>query len=555
MMPKLGRNQPCFCGSGKKFKNCHGAYPVSDEAWLPAEAQFEIDRKLKELEALRVRREKQQGLGRPIIALNAGDYQLVNVGARVYHSKNWRTFHDFLRDFLFGSLGKEWFEAERGKPPSGRHMMMRWFDHAVEDSQRTATKCGEIYSAPMTGAARAFINLAYNAYLIAHHTEGDDILRGFISRLKSADPGAFAGALFETYAAATFLKAGFSLEFENEKDGLTSHVEFVATYPKSGKKFSVEVKARERSLARSTNTEELVDDVKRLRVASKLNKALGKKAAYARVIMIEINVPDVVTSDEGWPASALKQIADNERSEFHSGEIKPSAYVFVTNHAFHNNLTKADTGMQVLATGFRIPDFGPHARHASYKQVVEARERHVEMFALKKSMEMHYEIPSTFDGEIPELAFRTGGSLPRLQFGHWYLVPQEDGREVPGRLYDAIVIESEKKVYGCYELTTGVHIIATCPMSDEELAAYKRYPDTFFDEVRHPNRHVKTLVELCDFFYETYKDTSREKVLEWMAGAPDYEYLKTLSQRDLAITLCERWALQSLNNGTNPPAP
>ncbi len=22
---KLGRNEPCYCGSGKKFKNCHGA--------------------------------------------------------------------------------------------------------------------------------------------------------------------------------------------------------------------------------------------------------------------------------------------------------------------------------------------------------------------------------------------------------------------------------------------------------------------------------------------------------------------------------------------------
>ena len=21
---KMGRNQPCFCGSGKKFKHCHG---------------------------------------------------------------------------------------------------------------------------------------------------------------------------------------------------------------------------------------------------------------------------------------------------------------------------------------------------------------------------------------------------------------------------------------------------------------------------------------------------------------------------------------------------
>jgi preprotein translocase subunit SecA len=23
--PKVGRNEPCPCGSGKKFKNCHGA--------------------------------------------------------------------------------------------------------------------------------------------------------------------------------------------------------------------------------------------------------------------------------------------------------------------------------------------------------------------------------------------------------------------------------------------------------------------------------------------------------------------------------------------------
>ena len=25
--PKLGRNDPCHCGSGKKYKKCHGARP------------------------------------------------------------------------------------------------------------------------------------------------------------------------------------------------------------------------------------------------------------------------------------------------------------------------------------------------------------------------------------------------------------------------------------------------------------------------------------------------------------------------------------------------
>ena len=23
--PKIGRNDPCYCGSGKKYKKCHGA--------------------------------------------------------------------------------------------------------------------------------------------------------------------------------------------------------------------------------------------------------------------------------------------------------------------------------------------------------------------------------------------------------------------------------------------------------------------------------------------------------------------------------------------------
>jgi len=24
-IPKIGRNDPCYCGSGKKFKKCHGS--------------------------------------------------------------------------------------------------------------------------------------------------------------------------------------------------------------------------------------------------------------------------------------------------------------------------------------------------------------------------------------------------------------------------------------------------------------------------------------------------------------------------------------------------
>ena len=360
-MPNIGRNQPCPCGSGKKYKRCHGAYPAHESRLHVPDLQAAFAQRMREAEALRVRREKQQGLGRPIIAAKLRDHQMVAVGKRVHFSNKWQTFHDFLRDHLFSLLGKEWGEAELAKPTEERHRILRWFDQATEDARRTGTKTGEVYTAPMSGAARAFLNLAYNIYLIAHHTEkdGDAIVKGYVDRLKSTRSDDFAGALFETYAAAAFLKAGFTLAFENERDGSVSHVEFVALYPKTGKRFSVEVKARERGPGVADAAD--VDDVKRLRVANKLNKALGKKAAHTRVVMIEINVPDVVTTYEGWPATAMEQIRHNEQSDFPSGEKKPSAYVFVTNHAFHNNLTAPDAGMQLLAAGFQIPDFGPDA--------------------------------------------------------------------------------------------------------------------------------------------------------------------------------------------------
>jgi hypothetical protein len=153
------------------------------------------------------------------------------------------------------------------------------------------------------------------------------------------------------------------------------------------------------------------------------------------------------------------------------------------------------------------------------------------MFALLHLMHTNYEIPSTFDGDMPELQGSEGP--PSLQFGHWCGILISDGREVSGRLYDAIVMEDTKQVFGQYQLATGEYTNATCPITDGELATYRHYPETFFGEVRRPTRHAKTLMDWCDFFYESYKDAPREKLLEWMAGAPDIERLRSFPKRIL----------------------
>ena len=221
-----------------------------------------------------------------------------------------------------------------------------------------------------------------------------------------------------------------------------------------------------------------VDDAKRLRVSNKLNKALAKAAEHARVVMIEVNVPDVVAEAklDGWPKAALEQIRHAEKFDAPDGTEKPSAYVLVTNHAFHNNLDAIGTGAQILAAGCRVADFGPDVGFSRFKDWLDSKERHAEMFALLDSMRTHYDIPSTFDGENPELEFRDDAKAPRLKFGQWYLVPSPGGQEVPARFYEAAVDEYKKLVMGCYETADGKHLMATCPLSDAEMAAWKQHP-------------------------------------------------------------------------------
>ena len=121
-----------------------------------------------------------------------------------------------------------------------------------------------------------------------------------------------------------------------------------------------------------------------------------------------------------------------------------------------------------------------------------------------------------FDGEIPEFAFREDDEPTRLKFGRWYLVPGPDGIEVEARLYEASVLENEKRIYGIYESRDGRHFIAMTPMTDNELAAWKRHPETFFGEIRHIGGNVDNWLELAKFMYQTYQHTAREKLLEWM---------------------------------------
>ena len=132
---KVGRNEPCPCGSGLKFKRCHGAIttkaPLSDMRRLVE--RTEADQRI---------RERQQGLGRQVLAAKVGDRQLVAIGGRMMQSEKWKTFCDFLADYIKSIFGGDWGNAEIAKPFAERHPLMQWYDRSsryCRVSMRTRT--------------------------------------------------------------------------------------------------------------------------------------------------------------------------------------------------------------------------------------------------------------------------------------------------------------------------------------------------------------------------------------------------------------------------------
>jgi hypothetical protein len=148
-------------------------------------------------------------------------------------------------------------------------------------------KEGEIYSDTCTGVVGAYLSLAYDLYVLRHHSL---LQQRLIDRLKNRQQ--FQGARYEIYVTSSFIKAGFTIEFEDESDKSTSHCEFTATHSKSGAKYSVEAKSRHRPGFLGHPGGPMQDQGKiRLRLGNLINGALRKDADYTRIIFIDINMP------------------------------------------------------------------------------------------------------------------------------------------------------------------------------------------------------------------------------------------------------------------------
>jgi hypothetical protein len=281
-----------------------------------------------------------------------------------------------------------------------------------------------------------------------------------------------------------------------------------------------------------------------------LSQALKKDLPWTRVVFIDINLPDVIVDrpDDALTNALLAQVEDAEDTLKVGGKPAPSAYLFLVNQPFHHNYDSLEGSPLIGPIGFRLPTFQPRPP-ATFRQIVLAREAHPEMNLLIDSMKLHGEVPSTFDGQAPEFVF-TPQEHPRWLIGNEYVVPDSRGQDVTARLTSASAHVETKTMHGVFE-HAGIHFIVSCPMTNDEVNVYQRSPETFFGVLQSVNQKTDSVYDLAEFFYDVYKDTPKDKLLEFLKDHPLVDTVRDWSQKDLAIFVCEQWALGAASpNGT-----
>lgn len=432
-MEKIGRNTPCPCGSGRKYKHCHGSHYKVDAPQHSAShsTMHEMLQKLKSHEAKERQRKRQQGLGRGIVFTDFNGFRVIAVHNKLHWSNKWKTFHDFLIAYMQLVFGREWWLGWIEKTDEDQHPVLLWAKLLYKNQRAVAETAGEIRSMQATGAAAAYLSLAYDLYCLAHNEE---LQTKMVGRLKNLDQ--FWGARYEVFTAATLIRAGFSLEFEDEDDRTSTHCEFTATYQATGRRFSVEA-------THCAGTQ--------CRFGRQLNRALRKSAKFERIVFIDINAPDDATDADQTKDLLLRAVNDVRKFENRqiNGQLLPSAYLVISNTPHHHHLNTLEFINSAIVEGFRIPDFKHDATYATLREAVESKESHCEIHKLAASMLEHAHVPSTFDGEIEEFAF--GESHGRLIVGNDYQMEFE-GKICVGRLSSAVVDETKHVAWCTYEI-------------------------------------------------------------------------------------------------------
>jgi hypothetical protein len=533
-MTKIGRNEPCPCASGKKYKHCHGrvgTWPIGS-AILPEGVRASLERQ----EAQEHVRAAQQGHGRPIISAKLGEHQVVAVRNQLHASKTWKTFIDFLGDFLKVKLTSDWGNAEIKKPLEARHTIMQWYDTVCRVQAKSITKPNEPASMEVIGVLACYYGLSYALYLIEHNVE---LQNRMIFRLK--DRSNFQGAYYELMVARVLIAAGFDLTLEDEGDRSSQHCEFAAISKETGQKFWIEAKMRSvagllgKNATDGVNAKTAENPISHL--VPHLNAALRKPADDQRMIFIDLNAAmSAEVSDQNPPMfidAVNRRLLKYEKETLERGK---TAYVFVTNMTFHRDLL-GRAQIVAIPLGVGIPDFN-RTGQMKLTEIFRRDKKHADALRVGESIKQLLSFPTTFDGTM--MATALFGERPPIQIGEKYNFEGAGpgGVDVVGTVTDAIVLETKKEVMVAINTEDDKAYLLHEKMTDTQFADYKAHPDAYFGKIKHVPKSIESPYDMFLFFVEGQKGMKRPKLLEHMNMSE--EQAEGLSDEDLLLEYCER---------------
>lgn len=401
---KIGRNDPCPCGNGKKYKKCHGASPTPQIAAQPAPrfsvrmhptntVPAEVLAKAIAINEEHQRREQERraryGFVRPEIAADFHGYKFVAIGNIVLYmpSERCRFLTDVLLAYVPQLFGREWFEAEIAKPPDERHPVMQWRIKGMNYMNAQPRQPDGSYAATPTGPLLAYLTFAYDLYVVAHNARLDTRL---VERLKQLDQ--FQGARHELFAEATCLRAGFQIEHENEKDRSTRHAEFTAKHLATGQMISVEAKSKHRPGVLGQAGVREASDAVNLRFGHLLNDAVSKNPPHPLIVFLDMNIPFETAKRFLSPRASSPPIhpfilRTLDRMRRQHGGKDPITQLIITNHPGH------------YTKDHEIPD---HAHVLGQISQVPLKPARLEaLFAITQATNLYGNIPQELPGQPP----------------------------------------------------------------------------------------------------------------------------------------------------------
>lgn len=273
--------------------------------------------------------QRRYGHVRSVVSATFRGFKFVAVGNELHQSKDWKTFPDFLFYYIRYVFGRDWGLAEMRKPQTERHQIVQWYSHVCRYQKLQQRGPNGLYAMEPDGITAAYMLLAYDLYVLRHHQHLQDLV---VRRLKDANQ--FQGARFELLVAATLVRSGCDLQFEDESDPTTKHPELVATHRETGEAFDVEAKSRHRPGVLGFSGEREKPEAMKLGIRRLLNRASEKCGSRPLAVFLDLNLPPelVAPSNQEWLNEVRTEI---ERLAIDANAVWPFALAVITNHPDH----------------------------------------------------------------------------------------------------------------------------------------------------------------------------------------------------------------------------